>query len=131
MPLVSVASTINVVVLLVVCTSTRVAVAAGDPSDDDALVTARGQHAKVKHPFISADDHGWHMAFSASVAAISEACRVVPCAQRDLYEFGVFTGRSMKVLTHMLNRSAIRTFWGFDSFAARARTSPTQSTPCL
>ncbi|KAJ8609612.1 hypothetical protein CTAYLR_006268 [Chrysophaeum taylorii] len=43
----------------------------------------------------------------------------VDCASRDIYEFGVYTGRSMRAIATTLNASQtpFRRMWGFDSFA--------------
>ena len=40
------------------------------------------------------------------------------CANRDLYEFGVYLGRSMKAVSLKLSNMNVtyRTYWGFDSF---------------
>jgi len=83
------------------------------PGMPDALHTTPGKHMVVKHPWTE---------YRNQVAAshLASACGrgVLPCASWDLYEFGVFTGRSMRGLCLSLNESGVpfRRFWGFDSF---------------
>jgi len=40
------------------------------------------------------------------------------CASRDMYQFGVYTGRSLRGTTRALRQAGVpyNTFWGFDSF---------------
>ena len=45
-------------------------------------------------------------------------CRSRGCGDLDLYEFGVYTGRSIRGITHFLGTrgGSFRRMWGFDSF---------------
>ena len=40
------------------------------------------------------------------------------CSRRDVFQFGVYLGRSMRAISLWLlrHRLSIHTFWGFDSF---------------
>jgi len=53
-----------------------------------------------------------------AVSRILSLCHegVVDCTNRDMYEFGVFVGKSMRALTLQLKQVPYRHFWGFDSF---------------
>lgn len=48
------------------------------------------------------------------------------CSELDVYEFGVYLGRSMRALALAFNASAtpLRTMWGFDSFSGLPEESP-------
>ena len=65
--------------------------------------------------------YGWH---KWAVERIAERCMARDselhshCARRDMYQFGVYTGRSLKGTTQALRAKNVRyhTFWGCDSF---------------
>mmetsp|Transcript_51987 Transcript_51987/g.86218 ORF Transcript_51987/g.86218 Transcript_51987/m.86218 type:complete len:264 (+) Transcript_51987:156-947(+) len=79
----------------------------------------------------------WH---DAAIKRLRDLCsssreQAAGCALRDLYSFGVYTGRSMKGIAIAMNTSRIpfRRFFGFDSFeglpeesAATVRSSISQ-----
>jgi len=54
------------------------------------------------------------------------------CARRDIYQFGVFTGRSMRAISHYLKSAQpapipFRRMWGFDSFSGLPPESDDES----
>ena len=82
------------------------------PSLPDTLTTASGKHARVRHP--------WSMQYNPKVVELLKLrCHEqVECTKYDLYEFGVFTGRSMKGYVTQLKDAGVNYahYWGFDSF---------------
>ena len=59
----------------------------------------------------------------AALGEIIRQCRRGPeqarkCASRDIYQFGVYTGTSMRLIAHTLKEAGVgfRRMWGFDSF---------------
>ena len=94
---------------------------------NDELRTAPGRHQHVKWPWTAY--HNQQVAAHLAAACGSDLQGM--CGQRDLYEFGVLSGRSVHGLCLDLNASHVpfRQFWGFDSFvglppeAGRGRSS--------
>ena len=62
-----------------------------------------------------------------AMLAVLAVCRRDPalCRERDLYEFGVYTGRALKAMArwmeHRSSNFTIGTLWGFDSFMGLSR----------
>ena len=87
----------------------------------DELRTASGHHPRVR----KLPSAGYPV--PAAVAQINRTCHYAQasCSDRDVYEFGVFTGRSMRGLAIGLNSSQLpfRKFWGFDSFVGLPQES--------
>jgi len=70
----------------------------------------------------------------------SSDLQMAECAMRDIYTFGVLTGRTMKGVAAALNKTRVpwRLYWGFDSFqglpeestkVVRSKTSMSQWQP--
>lgn len=80
------------------------------------LHTAHGNHVHIRHPYVS--HYNVHVVEHIRQACNASAALQV-CAERDMYEFGVLTGRSMKGYLKSLRKVHVpfRHYWGFDSFS--------------
>eukprot|EP00966_Prymnesium_polylepis_P009232 213107-Prymnesium_polylepis.1 len=93
--------------------------AACHAASDELARTLWGSHARgmrhKKNPFPQNGEFSWQ---APMVQQLVSKCQHGDCASWDMYEFGVYTGRSMRGIALALNRSGVpfRTFWGFDSF---------------
>ena len=93
--------------------------AACHAATDDLARTLWGNHSRgrvhKKNPFPRNGGFSWQ---APMVQHLASKCQRGGCETRDLYEFGVYTGRYMRGVALALNRSGVpfRTFWGFDSF---------------
>ena len=116
--------------LLIACAAAaRTAASASNAHDDDALPTTnytvdgyaplRKRDAKYLNPAKNAPAGQVHWRQRALERAMDLCKRgKLNCGSMDLYQFGVFTGRSMRGISLALNKSntPFRRFWGFDSF---------------
>ena len=85
------------------------------PSEPAALRAASARRKSLRRP--ANGTLAWRHVAMVQLAA---RCARAPatCRERDLYEFGVYTGRSMRAIVLALGaaHAPYRTFWGFDSF---------------
>jgi hypothetical protein len=67
-----------------------------------------------------------------AMARLSSICHGVACASRDIFEFGVYGGRSLRGIAAYLQRASpsvqVRTIWGFDSFQGLPRGAQAEAT---
>ena len=111
---------IRCVVLLLLCCRLLVSAA---PSDTHLKQTGwihQASKMDMKRPDVGWSWNGsWQMPATTNLISVcTGAAPVLKCAERDIYEFGVYTGRYMRMHTLVLARSGVeyRKFWGFDSF---------------
>ena len=102
------------------------AVYASDPatadkrfSDWSKWLEANPDHIDAVRPHVG--DIGLDIATqwrASAMKAVVSSCEAGICEDRDVYEFGVYSGRSLRAISQYLRHHNIsfRKLWGFDSF---------------
>lgn len=95
----------------------------GERQGDDLKGTGWNRYAAQLDRAIP--DEGWQFKGAWQVHVVKHLISIctgkaaeLNCGERDIYEFGVYTGRYMRMLSLVLARSGVdyRKFFGFDSF---------------
>jgi hypothetical protein len=100
-------------------------------ASDDALASTQWRPSAewMQNPEKRLPRGDMHYGLARAMQVLRHRCirqRTFDCAERDIFEFGVYTGRYMRAIALALGGSNVsyRRFWGFDSFEGLPEEHP-------